>query len=99
VSIVKYTESPHSDELAAPQSIAEARIWWERANNADDGLRAAALAIWAAWFGLEILVHAESSSEWIQLFRSAIAEKDMGGLETLSLNLDEWQKPPAGEGE
>jgi len=85
---------PHFDELTAPSEVDAARLWWDRANNAGDGLRAAALAAWAAWFGLSLLQHAESSSEWLQSFRASVATKDMGGLETLSLSLNEWQPAP-----
>jgi hypothetical protein len=63
----------------------------DRAEKADTALREAALAVWAAWYGGEMVRHAEVSSELLQWFRAEIAAKDMGALESLSQSLNEWR--------
>jgi hypothetical protein len=82
---------PHWDELAPADDIKAAREWFERANSADTALREAALAVWAVWYGGEMVRHAEVSSELLQWFRAEIAAKDMGALESLSQSLNEWR--------
>lgn len=89
--------SLHFDELTPDATIAEAKLWLARANVAAE-MKPASLAVWAAWYGGELLSHAESSSSWLRAFYEAAQRKDQGGLDSLVEALSGWAGQPAEHG-